>query len=107
MDSLKTWALGIVIPMFLGPLVYLIVKYLKTISTWIDSQGVAIKRTLVVAVAILVTAGAQLLGQPISCDTSAVNAADCLSQLTPEIVKAILASGIAFFLHYLKKSPPK
>jgi hypothetical protein len=106
MNSIKAWAIGIVIPMFMGPMVYLIVKYLKQISTWIDSQGATIKRTLVIAVAILVTAGANLLGQPITCDTAAGNAADCLNQLTPDIIKAVLASGIAFFLHYLKQSKP-
>ena len=106
MDSIKAWAIGIVIPMLLGPLVYLVVKYLKVISTWIDNQSATIKRTLVVAVAILVTAGANLLGQPINCDTAAASATECLNQLTPDIIKAVLASGIAFFLHYLKQSKP-
>lgn len=105
MNWIQAKAFDFVIPMLLGPIVYLAIKGLKASSGWIDAQGPAIKRTLVVAVAILVTAGAQLAGQPISCDTAAASAADCLGQFTPEILKAILASGTAFLLHYLKKSP--
>lgn len=106
MNWLQEKAFSFVIPMLLGPVVYLCVKGLKGASGWIDRQGPALKRTLVVAVAILVTAGANLAGQPISCDTAAVNSADCLAQFTPEVLKAILASGVAMLLHYLKKSPP-
>ena len=106
MGWIQAKAFEFVIPMLLGPLVYLIVKYLKQISWWIDSRGPAIKRTLVVAVAILVTAGANLAGQPISCDVNAENVSDCLAQFTPEVVKALLASGTAFLLHHLKKQKP-
>ena len=106
MNWLQTQAYNFVLPMLLGPIVYLVVRYLKQISGWVDAQGPAIKRTLVVAIAILVTAGTNLVGQPIQCDTDALNAADCLNQLTPEILKAILASGTAFLLHYLKKQHP-
>lgn len=106
MNWLQTQAYNFVLPMLLGPLVYLLVRGLKNASTWIDGQNPAIKRTLVVAVAILVTAASNLVGQPITCDTAAANAADCLNQVTPEILKAILASGTAFLLHYLKKQHP-
>lgn len=107
MNWLQAKAFDFVIPMFLGPLVYLIVKYLKQVSWWIDSRSPAMKRTLVAAVAILVTAGAQLAGQPdISCDVGAENVTDCLAQFTPDAVKALLASATAFFLHYLKKQNP-
>lgn len=106
MNWIQAKAFDFVIPMLLGPLVYVIVKFLKQISAWIDNQGPAIKRTLVVAVAILVTAGTNLVGQPIACDVNATDVADCLGQITPDILKAILASGTAFLLHYLKQSKP-
>ena len=106
MNWIQNQAFGFVIPMLLGPAVYLLVKALKQSSEWVDRQGPAVKRTLVVAIAILVTAGTNLVGQPIHCDTTALNAADCLGQLTPDILKAILASGTAFLLHALKQSPP-
>lgn len=106
MNWLQSQAMNLILPMVLGPLVYVIVKALKDGSYWIDKQGPATKRTLVVAVALLVTAGMQLAGQPISCDVGAANASDCLGQITPEILKALLGSGVAFAMHYLKKSPP-
>jgi hypothetical protein len=106
MNWIQAKAFDFVIPMVLGPLVYVIVKYLKSISGWIDAQSPAIKRTLVVAISILVTAGTNLVGQPVTCSVDAVDAAECLGQLTPEVLKAILASGTAFLLHALKKAQP-
>lgn len=109
LQALQLKAFAFVIPMLLGPLVFLLVLLLKRTSSWIDAQNPAIKRVLVVAVAILVTAGANLVGQgsAISCDTNATDAAQCLSQITPDVLKAILASGVAYFLHYLKKLPSR
>lgn len=109
MQWIQMKAFAFVIPMLMGPLVYLAMKGLKASSAWVDKQGPALKRTLVVAIAILVTAGANLVGQgsAISCDTSAVNAADCLNQITPDILKAVLAAGVAMFLQFLKKQNPK
>lgn len=106
MNWLQTQAYNFILPMLLGPLVFLLMKFLKQISGWVDAQGATIKRTLVVAIAILVTTGMQLLGQPITCDTSALNSADCLNQITPEVLKTLLAAGTAFLMQYLKQMKP-
>lgn len=106
MTWIQAKAFDFVLPMLLGPLVYVLFKQLKNLSTWIDAQNPLIKRSLVVAVAILVTAASNLLGQPISCDVNATEVSECLGQLTPEVLKAILASGTAMLLHHLKKANP-
>ncbi len=94
------------LPFVLGPLVYLLVRLLKQGSAWIDSRDPWLKRSLVVAVAAIVTAVSSLAGQPITCDVTATDVAACLGQFTPEVLKVMLGSGVAMFMHFLKKSPP-
>lgn len=107
MNWLQTQAFNLILPIILGPVVFGLVQGLKAMSGWIDARPAWQKKALVPAIAILVTAGTSLAGQPISCDAAAANVADCLQQFSPEMLKAILGSGVAFGMHYLKNRPVK
>lgn len=107
MNWLQSQAINLFLPVILGPLVFAIVQGLKAASGWVDNRPAWQKKVLVPAIAILVTAGTSIIGQPVSCDAAAASVADCLNQFSPDILKAILGSGVAFGMHYLKNRPVK
>lgn len=106
MSWLQTQAFNLVFPIILGPAVFGIVQGLKALSGWIDSRPAWQKKALVPAIAILVSAGSSMLGQGISCDAAAANVSDCLNQFSPDVLKAILGSGVAYLMHFLKQRQP-
>ena len=107
MNWLQEKALTLVLPMLLGPLVYIIIKNLKKASTWIDSQSPVIKRGLVFGVSSVLVLLSNRGGAPINCDVNATDIAACAEQLTPELLKTLLGGGVALILHKLKKSDPR
>lgn len=105
MSWLQTQAFNLILPIILGPVVFAAVQGLKMASGWIDSRPAWQKKVLVPAIAILVTAGTSALGGGVSCDASSVNITDCLDQFSPDALKALFGSGVAFLLHWLKNRP--
>lgn len=107
MNWMQSQVVNLILPMVLGPVVFALVQGLKAASVWIDNLPAWQKRVLVPAIAILLSAASSALGQGVACDPSAPLAADCLNQFSPDVLKAILASGVAFLLHWLKNRPAK
>lgn len=107
MSWIQNQAFSLILPLILGPVVFAVMQGLKAASSWVDSRPAWQKRVLVPAIALIVTALSSSLGQQVACDPSALNAADCLSKFDADALKAVLASGVAFLLHWLKSRPAK
>lgn len=112
MPSFLSWKLvGIAATFIIGPLTYIVVRNIKGFWIWLDRQPAFAQRIFVLLVAFAITAGAQLSGLTLPGECAATGDGlltdNCRSALAdPVFIKAVLAAGVAFFMHMLKKSEP-
>ena len=93
--------LSATLPLFLGPITFVLMQGIKALSKTVDALPGVAKRFAVAGIAIVLTVLANLTGVDISCDPNGVE--NCLSTLDKDAVKAILAAAIAYLLHLAKK----
>ena len=92
--------LGILGPIVIGPLTFALMQGIKTVNGAVDTMPPMMKRITVAAIALVLTALAKVTGAPITCDLAGDT--NCLTLLDNEAVKALVASVVAFALHWLK-----
>ena len=96
--------LGLVGPLLVGPLTFLVVQGIKALSLTVDNLSPTVKRFAVPAIAVILSLGARAMHVDLACDVNAdIN---CLNTLTPDVVKGLVGAGVAFALHYLKTVKP-
>lgn len=93
--------LSAAIPLIIGPLTFVVMQGLKALSLTVDKLPPLAKRFAVAAIAIVLTVVANAAGVNIACDPSGMQ--DCLATMDKDVVKAVLAAGIAYLLHLTKK----
>ena len=93
--------LSATLPLFLGPLTFVLMQGIKALSKTVDALPITTKRFAVAAIAVLLTVVAQVTGVDVSCDPNGVE--NCLNTLDAGAVKGILAAAIAYLLHLAKK----
>lgn len=111
MTSLLYSALGWVLPIVLGPLVYVVARYALNAGLWVDDLPPAFKRVAVVAIGGVIAAAFNALGiaPPPECVDMQTQAAlaSCAGALNaPVVVRGVTASLVAMLIHALKKSRP-
>lgn len=93
-------ALKVLLPVLLGPLTFVIMQALKTLSAAVDRLPPTAKRFIVAGIAVGLTLVGKVIGVDLSCDPNA--GTTCLEMLDSDAVKALLSAAIAFLLHWGK-----
>lgn len=108
--SVTTTVLGWVLPMLLGPVVYIVMREILNASRKIDDLPPFAKRLAVAAVGTGLAFAVEQLGLalPVECANAADGISDaCATALTAKpFVKGVTAAGVAMILHMLKKAKP-
>lgn len=101
--------LPLVLPVVLGPLVFVVMQGLKAVSATVDRLPAVVKRVAVGVIAALLTVAGGATGVELACDPEAALAAGgtCLEVLDKDAVKAVLTAAIAFGLHWAKAQAKK
>ena len=88
-------------PVVIGPLTFAAMQAIKGLNATVDALPPLAKRVAVAVIATVLTLIASVTGAPIHCDVN--SDVNCLALLDQDAVKAIVAAGVAFALHGLKK----
>lgn len=111
MTGITLHILGWVLPILLGPVVYIVARELLNVTRQVDDLPPLVKRLSVIALSALVVGAFNVLGValPAECyleDSVAITTACAQAINAPSVVKAITAALVAFGMHALKKSRP-
>lgn len=109
MNAIVLQIIGWVLPIVLGPLVYVAARYALNANAFVDELPPLFKRVAVVALGTLTVAVLNVLGVavPTECATPTETFTDCAATLnTPTVVRGVTAGVVAMVLHALKKSRP-
>lgn len=99
-DFLVMKAIGLAIPVLLGPVTYLCMQGLKRSWEFINGLPSWQKQALVMVMGQGIALLQSWSGQELACGTTCT-----LADVTPVFVKGVLGSGVALLLHYFKKLP--
>lgn len=106
--------LGWVLPIILGPLVYVVARQLLNVSNKVDDLPPSVKRLAVVFFGTAISAALGLLGltAPDTClaliSEAAASAKDCATALGAKIpVQGVVSAIVAMLIHEIKKSSPR
>ena len=109
MNVLKS-VLGWVLPILLGPLVYVVMREVLNATRRIDDLPPAVKRILVTVAGTALAFGVEALGVslPSACEDvrNGISEACEAALLGKPFLKGITAAVVAMALHALKKSRP-
>lgn len=100
-DWISNQAISLALPLILGPLTYVVMKYMKQGITAIDNAPPHVKQAIVLVLSFVLAGLVKAFGQflPGSCATND-NSVDCLNAIAnPDALKVILSALIAFALH--------
>lgn len=103
--SLSGLALSLALPVFIGPLTFVVMQGLKSLSAIVDNLPPTAKRFIVALIAVLLTLLGNFAGVDLRCDPEA--GTNCLELLDKDAVKAVLSAAIAFAFHWAKKQKAK
>jgi hypothetical protein len=92
--------LSATLPLFLGPITFVLMQGIKALSKTVDALPSVAKRFAVATIAVVLTVVAQVTGVDVACDPNGVE--NCLSTLDAGAVKGILAAAVAYVLHFAK-----
>jgi hypothetical protein len=102
---MKDWiisrAMGMVLPVVLGPIAFVLTQWLKRSIAALDAASPRVKRAVVVALSFVLAAGVKFAGSylPPLCD-AASDAVGCLNAIAdPQAMQVMLAALFAFVLH--------
>ena len=98
MPSFVTNAL---LPLVVGPLAFVVMQGLKSLSATVDTMPPAAKRIAVMGIAISLTALGTISGVDFQCNVDA--GVNCLSQVDQDAVKAVVGAALAYAMHYAKR----
>ena len=106
--AIATQVLGWILPVVLGPIVYILAREVLNAHRKIDDLPPAFKRVAVVALGSLVAAVLNVLeiAPPPECVSDAATEACAQALNVPTVVRGATASAVAMILHALKKSRP-
>lgn len=93
------------LPIIVAPMTFAVMQLLKGASTRVDALPPVGKRMAVAVIALALTVVGGLTGVNFGCDADA--AVNCLSTLDKDAVKAAIAAGLAFLLHFGKQQAEK
>lgn len=99
-DFVTMKLIGLLLPVILGPITYYAMQGLKALIGIVDRAPSHVKQALVFVIGPLLAALATFSNQELACGTSCT-----LTDIGPTFIKGVIASGIAFLLHHLKKAP--
>lgn len=106
MRDWMTWkAIGLALPVVLGPLSYILMGLLKTAAAFVDRQPAFLQRGMVILIAAMIATVANIAGADLPCLNDAAGCS--LADLDRTAVQAILGSLVAMAMHALKKAPPQ
>lgn len=107
-EFLTAKVLGWILPIILGPLVYVVARQALNVHDTVDNLPPIMKRIAVGAIGLAITVTFQALGValPAECVTNATTV-DCSQAInTPAVLQGLTAAAVALFLHHLKKAKP-
>lgn len=97
--------IGWILPILLGPIVYIAAKAVLNAHDAIDRLPPIVKRIAVGALGIAVVAITQLLGVNLPAECADAATRECAQAINkPEVLQGITAALVAMLLHYFKKS---
>jgi hypothetical protein len=105
-EFLTTRALGLLLPLIVGPLAYLLTKLLKDSVTAIDKAPPYVKQAIVVALSFALAGAVKYFGSllPGVC-VLGDDPMSCLSALTnPDAMKVLVSALVAFAIHAGQKA---
>jgi hypothetical protein len=103
--GLSGLALSLALPLIIGPLTFVVMQGLKTVSAAVDALPPTAKRFAVAGIAVGLSLVGQATGLNLACTPDA--GTTCLELLDADAVKAILSAAIAFALHWAKQQTKK
>lgn len=99
--------LGWVLPLVLGPIVYVVARSALNAHTAIDDLPPILKRIAVGALGIAITVAAQALGVVLPPECVDAASRECATALNaPAVVQGVTVALVAIIMHALKKSNP-
>lgn len=99
-DWIQHQALGLVLPLILGPLAFLCTKWLKQGVTFIDHASPAVKQAIVVALTFILAGIVKAFGAYLPSTCTTADALTCVNALAdPDAIKVILSALIAMAIH--------
>lgn len=113
MKQFLSWQIvALAVTFVIGPLTYLVVKYIKDFWIWLDRQPATLQRVFVLVVAFGLTAGAQMAGLALPSECALIGdglvTGECKSAVgDPVFVKSVLGALLAMLMHRLKQSEPR
>lgn len=110
MTALALHVAGWVLPILLGPIVYVVMQQVLNVHRVIDDLPPVFKRGAVAAFGMLLVAVLNTLGVAVPQECVAFPAdviADCAKALSgPTVVRGITAALVAFAIHAARKAQP-
>jgi len=88
------------LPLVIGPLAFVVMQGLKSLSVTVDALPPTAKRIAVMVIAIALTALGTLAGVDFQCNADA--GVNCLSHVDQDAVKAVIGTVLAYAMHYAK-----
>lgn len=110
-DWLTMHALSVVLKFALGPITYVLGRYLLNAWGWIDNLPPFAKRLAVFVLAVTISGILTALGIDVPAECAAVAAgqvSDACAQalVSNPVLSGILGAIVALFIHAKKKEPP-
>lgn len=117
MKVLALQILGWALPVVLGPVVYVVARWLLNVSDKVDELPPTAKRLVVMALGTALSAGLSYLHiaiptecaalSNVSADVMAASAHACALALNTKVpIQGLTAAAVAFVMHQIKKSHP-
>lgn len=105
-DTVILKVIGWVLPVVLGPIVYVLADNALNISKSVDDLPPALKRLAVVIMGTVLAAAFSALGLALPPECQAAYDEVCARALgTPSVVQGVVAGLVAMAMHYLRKKP--
>lgn len=102
-DWILTHALGILVPVLIAPLAYVVVQNLKAFITALDRAPAWVKQGVVLLIVTLLSAVAQMAGVVLPDTCASGDRSTCLTALTDTNAMKILLTGILTMLVHAGK----
>ena len=107
---MKEWiisrAMGLVLPVVLGPIAYVVTQWLKKSIAALDAASSRVKQGVVIALSFLLAGAVKYVGSylPALC-TAGSDAVGCLNAIAdPQAMQVMLSALFAYVLHASQKS---
>jgi len=106
MNWFQSQAMTFLLGAVAGPIAMFLFQNIKKVGGWIDAQPTWAKQAWLFVLTQAMALIATVVGTTDIQSCSAMTATDCLSQLTPAIIKGLIVQGAAIVSFKLKQSQP-